>query len=357
MRTDPVQGQIIRRLKIQLGLHCNARCSYCLQAPFRTRPGRPSDADVQNFLHDLAEHPSLKPELIEIWGGEPLVYPRILRRLIPGLRLLFPDSGLFMSTNGLLLNRSWIDFFLRHRIALGISHDGPGQFLRGRDPLADPTSAEAITALIRERPEMTSFNFVLTPQNFDIESIDRWFYDKFPGLRVQPNVDWIVQIYDERLIDRFSFCTESGGRLSNVIQRRLSMAGRKSFHLERLVASAQLHLEKQARGEHIGFFSDDPGHLTVDLQSQVLANHNFSGSENILGPMVSAAGAGWAEKKAVGAIEHCMACPVFVSCRGQTYRATRALEEINCRHQKYFHSAILAVARERQGARPDLLAP
>ena len=182
-----------RILKIQLGLSCNYACSYCSQA-FQIADATVSKlADVEHFLIQLDGWIAEAPEKIELWGGEPFLYWAKIKRLVPALAERFPKAAFSIITNGSLLDREKLDFIAAHDIAITISHDGPGQHLRGPDPLDDPDKRRWIEALLAERPGRTGFNAVLTRENYDLKALKAWFAEKvgpdmFVGLEGVVNV-------------------------------------------------------------------------------------------------------------------------------------------------------------------------
>jgi len=184
-----------RVLKIQLGLSCNYACSYCSQA-FQIADATVSKlADVEHFLTELDGWITEAPEKIELWGGEPFLYWAKIKRLIPALSERFPGAQFLVITNGSLLDTEKLDFIARYDICVGISHDGPGQHLRGPDPLDDPEKSRWIKALLAERPGKTSFNAVLTRDHHDLQALKAWFADKV-GPDVSVGLEGVVNVYD-----------------------------------------------------------------------------------------------------------------------------------------------------------------
>ena len=184
-----------RVLKIQLGLSCNYACSYCSQA-FQIADATVSKlADVEHFLTELDGWITEAPEKIELWGGEPFLYWAKIKRLIPALSERFPGAQFLVITNGSLLDTEKLDFIARYDICVGISHDGPGQHLRGPDPLDDPEKSRWIKALLAERPGKTSFNAVLTRDHHDLRALKAWFADKV-GPDVSVGLEGVVNVYD-----------------------------------------------------------------------------------------------------------------------------------------------------------------
>uniref|UniRef100_UPI0025E8448E SPASM domain-containing protein n=1 Tax=uncultured Sulfitobacter sp. TaxID=191468 RepID=UPI0025E8448E len=134
-------------------------------------------------------------EKIELWGGEPFLYWAKIKRLIPALSERFPGAQFLVITNGSLLDTEKLDFIARYDICVGISHDGPGQHLRGPDPLDDPEKSRWIKALLAERPGKTSFNAVLTRDHHDLQALKAWFADKV-GPDVSVGLEGVVNVYD-----------------------------------------------------------------------------------------------------------------------------------------------------------------
>ena len=86
----PIQEnfRVLSKLKIQLGLACNCDCAYCQQKQWRNPTEIQADEiDIVRFF-DSFERAGLslrKQGTIELWGGEPLVYRKVLQLLLPKL--------------------------------------------------------------------------------------------------------------------------------------------------------------------------------------------------------------------------------------------------------------------------------
>ena len=124
----------VKVLKIQLGLSCNYSCEYCSQR-FVPHSDETNSKYVDKFVQNLDLWMEGAPQRIEFWGGEPLVYVKTIKPLAEKLKEKFPKASFLMITNGSLLNpeiNEWID---KMGFGIGLSHDGPGQPVRGPDPL------------------------------------------------------------------------------------------------------------------------------------------------------------------------------------------------------------------------------
>ena len=117
----------IRKLRIQLGINCNYKCSFCLQAQEGAKLSSPvvRGEKLAKFMRQLemAELKFDNLKKIELWGGEPLVYWKTLKELIPTLREKFPEVEISTISNGTLMTDEILEFFIRHRICLTFSHD------------------------------------------------------------------------------------------------------------------------------------------------------------------------------------------------------------------------------------------
>jgi uncharacterized protein len=178
-------------VRIKLGAACNYRCGYCVQASMKLDEDG-TVSDVTAFLKDLAWVRSDPDDdgaglRFELFGGEPLVYWDALRLLIEGLRARFPKASLFMPTNGSLITKDKVDFFEAHDVYVSVSHDGPGQFVRGGDPLAEPGTRECILDLYRRMHPKGLFRFAAVANKKNMRR--RAILDYFVALTGNPAIE------------------------------------------------------------------------------------------------------------------------------------------------------------------------
>lgn len=124
-----------QQLEIILGERCNYNCAYCYQKGMRENGvgWRTGPKDVPNFLA-MVEFAIKGVRQISFWGGEPLVYWKILVPLVAGLKKLYPVARMSIVTNGSLLDAEKIEWARKNLIGIAVSHDGPGTG-RGHDVL------------------------------------------------------------------------------------------------------------------------------------------------------------------------------------------------------------------------------
>ncbi len=105
-----------------LGVECNLACQYCYQNPERDLGVKPRPYDIDRMIATLAA----EGQPFALFGGEPLLVP------LPDLEQLW-KFGLErfghnrLQTNGSLIEQAHIDAFLRYRVRVGLSIDGPGE--------------------------------------------------------------------------------------------------------------------------------------------------------------------------------------------------------------------------------------
>jgi uncharacterized protein len=167
-----------KKLKIQLGLKCNMKCSYCSQSVHVESAINTNLADAKIFIKNLDKWLEGEPERIEFWGGEPLLYWKKIKFLLEELGKRFSKTQYVIITNGTLIDDEFIEFVQTYDINVAISHDGPGQALRGDDPFQNPAQFEMIKKFYAARSGRMSFNVVLTPNNIDLNAVFKFFRER-----------------------------------------------------------------------------------------------------------------------------------------------------------------------------------
>ena len=335
-----------RVLKIQLGLSCNYACSYCSQA-FQIADATVSKlAAVEHFLTQLDGWITGSPEKIELWGGEPFLYWAKIKRLVPALAERFPKSAFSIITNGSLLDREKLDFIAQHDIAIGISHDGPGQRLRGPDPFDDPDKWRWIEALLAERPEKTGFNAVLTRHHHDLRALKAWFAEKV-GPDIFVGLEGVVNVYDAATaIGTGRFEPAELNSLTGSIFEAL-VEDPNAFGLgERInefYASIQRRRPIEALGQKCGM--DRPEYIAVDLQGNVMTcqNTGAKGAHKI-GYVAEFDAIALDTATHFAFREECMSCPVVQLCKGSCMFLEGEFFKLSCANEFAFNMGVLMAA-------------
>ena len=101
----------IKRLDFNVAYACNLSCRGCISLSDFDRKGVESLEDVRKQCH--AWRKIIYPSVISIFGGEPLMHPRI-EKVLQAIREAWPDAVIRLITNGYLLRRhnpeTWFNF-------------------------------------------------------------------------------------------------------------------------------------------------------------------------------------------------------------------------------------------------------
>ena len=168
-------------LRLKLGEACNFRCSYCIQGDHPPLV-RLSPRVLEMLAARVALQCERDPHLnhFTFWGGEPLLHYPAVQTLTAAILRLRPGAEFSLTTNGLLLDEAKAEFFLENRFTVSISHDGPGQALRGSDTLAEGTaSRRAAEMLLAAAPERFSVNPIFARGNPGQKAVAEWFEARF----------------------------------------------------------------------------------------------------------------------------------------------------------------------------------
>lgn len=321
-------------LKIQLGLSCNYACTYCSQR-FVERTDETSAKHLEPFLKSL-DRLRLEDGIlgkVEFWGGEPFVYWKTLRPLAEALfaRFMFWTNRpkFLIITNGSLLTTEINDWLVKHGFSVAVSHDGPGQHVRGPDPLDDPAQKAIILDLYaRLRPlNRMSFNAMLNRHNLSRKAIRDFFVDLTGDQTVPIGEGHLIDAYDDDGLD----CSLHGDEHFEF--RRLAfsdlvdMGDRPCFTgpvmgINGLIRSILNHTPAATIGQKCGMDQDDV--LTVDLRGNVITCQNVSAVATAMNgrPHLSGNINAGIEKARIHAATHwrhrpaCAGCPMLHLCRG-----------------------------------------
>ena len=219
---------------------------------------------------------------IEFWGGEPLVYWKMLKPLAEGIRNLYPNSSFSMITNGSLLDKEKVDWLHDLSFSIAISHDGPShEATRGPDPLKDPISRKWIRyAHERLSPEnRIGFNCVLSSKNFTLFPVRKYIADQLgiPIKDIHLSSEEILLPYDAGGLSLSVLDGSLSKRLTHTvffeaITGRTSEISSVEAKLSDFLQSIAQHRPAAALGQKCGMDKEDT--LAVDLNGNVLTCQN-----------------------------------------------------------------------------------
>ncbi len=357
----------VQTLKIQLGLSCNYGCTYCSQR-FVPRADETSKKYVESFLKKIDENLEFDEKLglrIEFWGGEPLVYVKTLKPLVEALNERFASwekkPYYLMITNGSLFTDEICDWLYDNHFNIAMSHDGPGQHVRGPDPFDNPELKDVILRFYkRMRPEgRFSFNAMLNAQNWSRKKIHDYFIELTGDPGVPLGEGEFVDAYDEGGIE-MSFKTKNEHfdfrktAVTDVLWNRgyIGFGGiiQKIDGFIRDILSRQ---SANSVGQKCGM--DDEQTIAVDLRGNVVTCQNVSAVSRAPNGELHYGGniAGGVENIALKSATHwrnrpdCANCPVLHLCRGACMFLDGDYWQRSCDHAFSTNIAYFALAIEK----------
>ena len=351
----------IKTLKIQLGLSCNYSCDYCSQR-FVPHADETSAKNVNKFVSNLDLWLEGEPKRIEFWGGEPLVYIKTIRPLAEKLRIKYPNAQFIMITNGSLLNpelNEWLDTM---GFNIGLSHDGPGQPLRGPDPLEDLEQKANIADLFhRLIPQgRISFNTMINRENMDRAAIQRYFRKFFDSIGITNfsiGEGGVIDPYDEGgLAHSFHSQEEHLGyrrlTLSQTRQKKNLTFGVVNKRINEYITSISLNRPASSLGQKCGM--DEIDTIAVDLRGNVLTCQNVSavstapnGKQHMIGHVSNLDKVKLKTSTHWSARKECVDCPVLQSCKGACMYLEGKLWDAACNNAYTDHIPFWATAIEQ----------
>ena len=330
----------VTTLKIQLGLSCNYSCEYCSQR-YVERAEETSFSDINEFLQkinylEFDEKIGLK---IEFWGGEPFVYWKTLKPLVEALNKKFSSwekkPRFSVITNGSILNEEKIEWLLDNMDSMAISHDGPGQWVRGPNPFDDTEHALRIIRLYNKvksgtrRLKGMSFNAMLNSENRSRKAIRKYFIDFTGDPEVKVGEGGLVDAYDESGIklslltkkQQLDFRWEAFKELYEQPEDEDFGFPNQVMKINGFIQSVLGQKNAKYVGQKCGM--DDENTLAVDLKGNVITCQNVSsvdinsnGEAHLSGNIENmqdvkiTTSTHWRER------EECSKCPVIHICQG-----------------------------------------
>lgn len=319
------------KFKIQLGLKCNYSCDYCSQALHTNDSVDFTPKQIDDFLLKFEKLDLSKIKQVEFWGGEPFVYWKSLKPLAEKIRKILPDVSFLTITNGSLITDEIIEWLDKMNFSIAISHDGPGQHIRGPNPFDDFHKKEMILKLFnRLHPKgKISFNAVLTVSNNSRQKIHDYFKHITgcddvafgEGAFIEAHNDGGVELslYDYQ--DMIKFRRNSLSEMYNLDRNRVSVVNNK---ITNFISSVVNERSWYTLGQKCGMDSTD--NIAVDINGSVLScqnvssnliaengnSHNIGNIENLSEVKLNT-GKHWSFR------ESCSKCPVLQLCGGSCF--------------------------------------
>lgn len=360
----------LKTIKIQLGLSCNFECDYCNQR-FVPHADSTNPDDVEPFVNNMSswyeggEDGLGLGTKFEFWGGEPLVYWKTLKPLAEHIRKKYPSSDFGVITNGSLLDSDKNQWLEDLGFAVSVSHDGPGQFVRGPDPLEDSDSKAGIIDLYKRLApkQRFSFNSMINSKNIsrvDIES----FFTKFVVNEIGPEYVNNLVIGEGTFVDAY----DEGGMANSLLDEEEDIAFRNKSLQDLRSGNAMrfITIHEKVKGfirslenqfplteltQKCGM--DKPENIAIDLNGNVLTCQNVSTNSNNPAGVSHHIGhvsdlenvdlktsTHWSDR------EECPNCPVVHICKGACMFLSGPLWDASCNNAFSDNITVLTIAIE-----------
>ena len=381
-KDNPIgKSKNIKTLKISLGLSCNYSCTYCSQR-FVPNADQTSKKDVPDFLakmhtwYDGGEDGLGNGTKLEFWGGEPFVYWKTIQPLAEGIRKKYPNMVFSMITNGTLLDDEKIEWLDKLKFSIGMSHDGVGYHIRGKDPLDNPKQKEMIMKLWnRFAPQgRMSINAMLHKDNQSRKDIQEFLEKHFGTEYLNIGEGGFIDAYDAGGLasslhtqkDQIEFRRISIKEIREGKANRFGVIYEKT---KRFVQTLETGKQKSSVVQKCGI--EDPKNLIVDLKGDVISCQNVSSVSTAMNGRSHKIGSvydfdnikldtvtTWQHRK------NCSKCPVLHICQASCQFLEDNLFQASCENSYsenivYFAMAMelltgyLPVRVENQPHRPD----
>jgi uncharacterized protein len=344
----------LKTVKIQLGLSCNFECDYCNQR-FVPHADATNPSDVDPFVANMhswfegGEDGKGAGAHFEFWGGEPLVYWKTLKPLAESVLSKYPNATRSIITNGSLLDDEKIEWLQQNNFWVGISHDGPGQHVRGPDPLEDPISKEAIIKLFKNLAPTgkTSFNSMINSKNISRADIEAFFVNFVRNNIGEDYLQYLkigegsfVDAYDEgglanSLLDEEEEIKYRNIALNELREGKVKLFGSIDNKVTGFIQSIQSGTRIESLPQKCGMDRSDQ--VALDLNGNVITCQNVSSVANNPSGISHKIGhisdldsvkvdtaTHWSDR------EECGNCPVLHICRGACMFLTGELWEASC---------------------------
>lgn len=132
----------VSTIYLMMGSKCNFKCRHCIQGDGEVKINQVINQEVLKYLVYLADIRPVAYGKITImfWGGEPLIYWKIIKKVIS----YFGDKFNYaMVSNGSLLNQEKVDYINQRNISFSLSYDGEDTAkIRGINVLQDKDKLE-----------------------------------------------------------------------------------------------------------------------------------------------------------------------------------------------------------------------
>lgn len=280
-----------RNIRILLGHACNFRCKYCQQ--HHSQKENITDKMINNLQEKILKLDLSRLDSVQYWGGEPLLYWDEIKKFHKFFKKINPNIGTCIVTNGSLMNHDICNYVLGDKnFAIILSHDGPGQFLRGIDPLRKGSeSLECFLELYNKKNTDKSFennytqnfavNPVLTKETKDLKTLINYYNNIFNGPIVIAESIPVIPTDPESKKFAFEDLPGYSEMLFNNL-KELGMVQFNNFKTQYDLFTSKLQIPNfEISPTKAQCFTTDPRMLVIDIDGNILPCQTFQAFEKL----------------------------------------------------------------------------
>ena len=338
---DKSYSEDLKDLLLFVGSQCNYKCKYCPEIPFRSDAHSALHADIDSLKASLHNINLDRIKTIMISGGEPLVYWKAVKQIIPFLSEHCTSLQNFrLVTNGSLLTDEIVDYSIRNGCRVVVSEDGG--LSPYRKPRTDRETAELYARFNRWAEKYgTAFalRYALGKHHLDAVALYEYFKQKIPSLaRIadQGIIECVMpdnaDVVDD--LSYFSSLTDSELRLicdsryESILRRYPELVNTVSRFdvLCNNIVNRRYHADQYTCNNayyytmHLTFNGDVLPCMWIPTKDSVIGNIKRVDAISIDNQYIS-----WESRK------ECYKCPVVGLCRGICAKASNDSVEKTCK--------------------------
>lgn len=344
-----------KNLKIVLGHACNSRCKYCLQ-PNHTPCDTPSKKEYEVFkitLDKVIKDNDFKT--ITFYGGEPLLYWDYIKDIVESFKDKITNFG--MLSNGIAMTMDKAKFIEQNNMGVNMSHDGPGQWLRGIDPLHENSpSRKAIYELYKMEGKI-SFSPTITSYNYNILDIVQRYDDLgFHNCKIHHSKPYMATISNSPM-NQYLITEKEYDKYYESILESVNRWGIKRFLnyinvISDIIKNHNMALAGRPNNIKNKCIATRNKVRSIDLFGNSYICHNmhvddnvFPGIRNIKENLITGENYGyvpitsWLDRN-----EYCKQCIAAIHCLGGCPIRNKELHQANCIGNYAFHAATMTIA-------------
>lgn len=237
-RDKLVDNITLEMMYLLLTDQCNLKCTYCFEetpvisskklVPLIMMNTETADHALRFFAELTSKYGRKEAKkIIHLYGGEPLLNPKVVRFVIEQItklkekNILPKDCEIVLVTNGTLLTDEMARLFAKHHVAVGVSIDGPGNLNNihriAKNKKDSFQKARYAYELLKQHGVTTGISATITPEilkNFD-EVLDFFIND----LKIQDGISFNILYFNQSLAGSDDYFIEAAKCLIKSFER------------------------------------------------------------------------------------------------------------------------------------------